>query len=125
MKPPLEHEEQVTLAKWLTLKWYTFYKSPSETYTTSWNQKRKNKEEGVTKWFPDTVVVLQRGSLLFVELKRKRPTLKNGKPWAPLNKPTPEQLHWIETLESIENVGAVVAYGSQEAIDVIEHLESL
>ena len=45
MEIPLETFEQIKLANWLRFNNYTFYKSPSETFTTSWNQKRKNKAE--------------------------------------------------------------------------------
>ena len=45
IKAPLETVEQKTLARYLKLKGYRFYKSPSETYTTSWKQKAKNKAE--------------------------------------------------------------------------------
>jgi len=42
---PLESFEQEKLANYLRAHNYTFFKTPSETYTTSWNQKRKNKLE--------------------------------------------------------------------------------
>ena len=67
-----EHQESVMLANWLRSRGYLFYKSPSETFTTSWNQKRKNKSEGVSKGFPDYTIVLKRGSLLFIELKKAK-----------------------------------------------------
>jgi hypothetical protein len=49
MEVPLETIEQQSLAWWLRVNNYLFYKSPSETFTKSWSQKRKNTLEGVTK----------------------------------------------------------------------------
>ncbi len=40
--------ETQLLAKWLNDQGYWFTKSPNETYTTSWRQKRKNTLEGVS-----------------------------------------------------------------------------
>lgn len=67
-----EHQETVLFANWLRANGYLFFKVPSETYTTSWNQKRKNSAEGSSKGFPDMVIVLKRGSLAFVEMKKAR-----------------------------------------------------
>jgi len=39
---PLETTEQQTLAYWLRAQGYIFYKSPSETWTSSHKQRRKN-----------------------------------------------------------------------------------
>jgi hypothetical protein len=39
---PLETIEQQNLANYLRANNYLFYKSPSETFTKSWKQKRKN-----------------------------------------------------------------------------------
>lgn len=77
MNVPLESIEQETLANWLRANNYMFYKSPSETWTSSWNQKRKNKLEGVTKGYPDTTIILKNKKLLFIELKRQKKVLKS------------------------------------------------
>lgn len=122
---PLETIEQQSLAMWLRSKNYLFYKSPSETYTKSWTQKRKNKMEWVTKGFPDIVIVLKRGSLLFIELKRQRRKLKNWKLWASPSKVAPEQKKWCETLNNIDNTGACICYWWQEAVAQIEYFENL
>ena len=123
IKAPLETVEQKTLARYLKLKGYRFYKSPSETYTTSWKQKAKNKAEWVTKWFPDTVIILKRWSLLFIELKRQWNLLNNWKIGASSSTTSPEQLLWKNDLNAILNVQCNICYWAQEAIDLIEKLE--
>lgn len=122
---PLESYEQIALANYLRRNNYLFYKSPSETYTTSWNQKRKNKLEWVTKWFPDTCIVLKRGALLFVELKRCRNVLKNWTIWASPSTVSQEQIEWVDQLNKIFNVQANICYGHKEAIEVIERIEKV
>lgn len=125
MTVPLETVEQQSLAWWLRANKYLFYKSPSETYTTSWNQKRKNTLEGVTKGFPDIVIVLKRWSLLFIELKRQRKKLKNWELWASPSKVSDEQVKWQQTLDNLENIGACICYGHKEAIEKILYYENL
>lgn len=115
MKPPLETEEQQTLAHWLRLNNYIFYKSPSETFTKSWKQKRKNKLEWVTKWFPDLTIILKRWSLLFIELKRQSKSL---------SRVSEEQKFWIEELNKIKNVEAKVCYWAKDWIRIIEEMEN-
>jgi len=114
---PLEHDECVTFVQWMEVKKLMFTHIPNETYTTSWNQKRKNKAEGVKKGFPDYVIVIpkdksKRGKshLLLVEMKRR----KGGKA-------TPEQLSWIAAMNDIENIQAVVCKGAEDAISFISN----
>jgi len=125
VKAPTESEEQIALADWLRLNNYLFYKSPSETYTTSWSQKRKNKAEWVTKGFPDITIVLKRRSLLFIELKKQGNILNNGKRWVSSWKVSEEQKKWIETLSRVDNIEACVCYGAEEAINLIKKIEIL
>lgn len=122
---PLETYEQQALANWLRANNYVFYKSPNETFTKSWNQKRKNTLEGVSKGFPDTTIILKRGSLLFIELKRQRPILKNWKLGVAPSKISEEQIFWIDKLSKLENIDAIVCYWYKEAIEKIKYYESL
>lgn len=122
---PLETVEQQSLAWWLRANNYLFYKSPSETYTTSWKQKKKNTLEGVTKGFPDIVIVLKRKSLLFIELKRQRETWKNWGLIASPSKVSDEQKMWCNTLDKINNIWACICYGHKEAIEKILYYENL
>lgn len=125
MTVPLETYEQQALANYLRMHNYLAYKSPSETFTKSWSQKRKNKLEGVTKWFPDTVIILKRGSLLFIELKRQRIVLKNWTLWRSPSTVSKEQKQWIEELNKLDNIQAEIAYGHEEAISIIERIENI
>lgn len=113
---PLETIEQQTVAKWLDFNNYIFSKIPSETFTKSWSQKRKNKIEWLKPWLPDLIIILKRWSLLFIELKRAKKSL---------SKVSKEQKDWIDSLNNISNVQAVVCYGSEEAINTILKLENL
>lgn len=123
-KIPLETIEQQQLAYWLRANNYLFYKSPSETYTKSWNQKRKNTLEWVTKWFPDMTIILKKWSLLFIELKRRKKILKSWKIWVSPSVVSEEQKEWQRRLNEIENVQCEIGYGSDEAIEIIKNLEN-
>jgi len=116
-----EHQEACILANWLRFNGYSFHHSPNETYTTSWNQKRKNTQEGVSKWFPDYTIILKRGSLLFIELKKAK--WKRG--WLNWSQISEEQKQWIENLERINNVAAEFAFGWEDAINKIKEYEQI
>lgn len=68
------------------------------------------KAEGVKAGYPDILLDVARGRWhgLRIEMKRKP------------NKPTPEQLDWIARLRA-HGYMAVVCYGADEAIGVIQH----
>lgn len=122
---PKETEEQIQLATRLRYKNYIFSKIASETYTTSWDQKRKNKLEWVNKWVPDTIILLKnKNALVFIELKRQKKVLKNWDLSSSNSKVSEEQTKWIENLNKIENIGAYVCYGADEAITLIEKIEN-
>lgn len=67
-----EHNHAVLFANWLRENNYIFHHSPNETFTKFHNVRRKNMLEGVAKGFPDYCIILKRGSLLFIELKKAR-----------------------------------------------------
>ncbi len=120
---PTENLEQEKLANYLRAHNYIFYKSPSETWTSSWRQKRKNKLEWVTKGFPDTTIILKRWSLLFIELKRQKRILKNGKFGASPSVVSKEQVKWQKELSCLDNIESLICYGADEAIEKIKELE--
>ena len=120
---PLETIEQQVLANRLRFNKYLFYKSPSETFTKSWKQKRKNTLEWVTKWFPDICIILKWESLLFIELKRQKRVLKSWKLWASPSVVSLEQIQWIQELNKIDNVEAHICYWADEAINLIKTIE--
>lgn len=122
---PLETIEQQILANYLRRNDYIFSKIPSETFTKSWRQKRKNKLEWTSKGVPDTLIILKRWSLLFIELKRQCKILKSWKVWKSPSVVSEEQKMWIEELNKINNVQATVCYWAEEAIKKIEEIEKI
>lgn len=113
---PLETIEQQALVIWLERNNYIFSKIASETFTKSWKQKRKNKLEWLKAWLPDLLIILKRWSLLFLELKRAKKSL---------SKVSEFQKKWIEELNNIQNVQAVVCYWTEEATNTILKIENL
>lgn len=106
---PTEHEECVVLVEYLKLKNIKHTHINNEMWTNSWKQKMKAKKEGVSRGFPDYLILLP-GKLLFIEMKR----VKGGKV-------SPQQKEWIEELNKIgSNVEAIVCKGADIAIDEIE-----
>ncbi len=116
-----EHNHAVLFANWLRENNYFFHHSPNETFTKFHNVRRKNTLEGVAKGFPDYCIILKRGSLLFIELKKAR--WKRGG----LNgsKISPEQAIWISELWKIENVWAFFAHWFEEAKKIVMEMEGL
>lgn len=106
---PYEEEEQRIVVDWLERNNYIFTAIPNSTYTTSWNQKRKNHAMGLRSGLPDLVIILKDYSgILFVEMKRR----KGGTV-------SKEQKRWLEELNKIDNVEAIVAKGADEAINYL------
>lgn len=115
---PLEDAEQATFVQWLELNGLLFSATAQSTWTTSWNQKRKNYQTGLRKGVPDLIVIIpaeksadDKPYLLFIEMKRTKGSVVS-----------PEQKVWIEAINSIlaEDVAAFVAYGADEAIRIVE-----
>ena len=84
----------------------------------------RNKKIGVSKWFPDYIIFLKNGGILFLEMKLPRKILKNGKLGASPSKISPEQTEWIEFLQKIDNADARIAYGFDEAKEIVERCEN-
>jgi len=105
---PLETDEQQTVVQYLELKGYKFSAIPNSTYTKSWKQKAKNKAEGLRAGLPDLLIVLP-NLLLFIEMKRTKGGVVS-----------PVQKEWIEELNKIDGVKAIVCKGADEAIENIE-----
>lgn len=115
---PLEDAEQETFVQWLELNGLLFSAIAQSTWTTSWNQKRKNYQTGLRKGVPDLIVIIpaeksadDKPYLLFIEMKRTKGSVVS-----------PEQKVWIEAINSIlaDDVAAFVAYGADEAIGIVE-----
>jgi len=115
MNIPLEEEEQIMLANWLNMKNIKFTAIPNSTFTTSWNQKRKNKAMGLNAGLPDLMIILPKKepALIFIEMKRQKKSLSVVRK---------AQKEWINNLNTIENVQAEICYGAEEAINLIENM---
>lgn len=111
---PTEAQEAATLVAYLRVKGFKFWHTPNETGSSDEARRRaiRIKREGGSKGFPDYGIIIG-SSLLFVELKRVKGS-----------KTSPEQLAWIQALNEISNVEAIIAYGAQDAIEFINKLLS-
>jgi hypothetical protein len=109
-QPPLpyEEEEPVALVQWLELSGYIFTSIPNSTWTPSRKQKRKNYAMGLRSGLPDLLIILPGKGLLFIEMKRQ----KGGEI-------SECQKIWIEELNKIEGVEAIVCKGFEEAKKII------
>ena len=58
-------------------------------------------------------------------MKLPRKILKNGKLGASPSKISPEQKEWIEFLQKIDNAEARIAYGFDEAKEIVMECENL
>ncbi len=112
MKPktiyPSEQLECEAFANYLRMKQIPFTHISNETYTTSWNQKRKNKLAGVSSGVPDYLCIVN-NKLIFIEMKK----VKGGVV-------SENQKYWIDQLNHVTNVYAHVCYGVEEAIQLIQ-----
>ncbi len=119
---PTEAEEQEAFVEWLELKGLKFSCIPNATYAggygsgkeqRNWGALARLKKQGLRPGLPDLLIVIPNKVLIFIEMKRA----KRG-----LSKISPEQILWIEALDSVNNVGAQVCYGASEAITLMEDL---
>lgn len=104
---PSEFSECMVLVQYLeelqrSGKIKLFTHIPNETYTSSWNAKRKNVSMGVMGGFPDYVVITN-SQTLFIEMKKSKGGTVSDK-----------QKAWIKALNE-SGLKAVVCNGYQEA----------
>ena len=124
-----EQQEAYILSDWLKLNGYKFTHIPNETGghgKLQIIQAIKKRKMGVSIGFPDYVIILKRGSFLFIELKRERNTKKDGTLKALSSdgiEIRPEQIQWIDSLNAVDNVDAYICFGADEAIETIKRLE--
>ena len=127
INPPSETIEQQKLVQWLRIKKIPHYAPTNENQSSFTNRavalrvEAKAKSMGKSKGIPDIVIPIANKYYhhLYIELKRARKRLKNGKTSVSHTKVSPEQKKWLETLRD-EGSFAVVCYGSSMAIEVIE-----
>lgn len=103
-----EYHECIALAEYLEQmrrlgKIRLFTHIPNETFTTSWNQKIKNKRMGVNRGFPD-YIVLTDTQMVVIEMKR----MAGGTV-------SKEQKEWIKEFTRL-GIPAKVCKGYDEAV---------
>lgn len=114
---PTEDVEEARFSSWCDERKYLHWHVPQETYTTSWKQKAHNKSLGVKAGVSDHWVKIPTpnrpwGVLVVIEFKRQFG-----------NTPTDEQIAFLNSLDTIDNIAPVCCYGCDEAIKMVEELE--
>lgn len=109
---PTEEQEQRWFVTWLRVKGLKHWRTPNETYTTSYRQKAKNKALGVQAGIPDLFVIVG-DRLIAVEMKRR----KGGSL-------TTTQKHWLQDLNDV-GVEARMCRGFEEAKAFVEEVQRL
>lgn len=106
---PLEDEEYDLIVKYLDDMGFVYTHVPMETYTTSWNVKKRNKRIGVKSGFPDYIIIIpywwvgkRHNVLLFAEIKRRKGSKLRA-----------NQKEWLHNLRSCNEL-AEVFYGADE-----------
>lgn len=106
---PTEAEEARRLVAYLRIKGYKFTHIANETGSgrTAMLQGRRNKQQGVSKGFPDYLIIVN-NRLIAIELKRTKGSTI-----------TQEQKDWLEALQNA-GVPARICKGALDAIDFIQ-----
>jgi hypothetical protein len=118
---PSEEEEQKALIKWLKKNNYFFFANVNENKQSFTNKflatkiEAKSKSMGKVKGVSDLCVFTE-NTIVFIELKKQRPVLKNGSLGVPMSKPTDEQIEFIAKVNGFKYAYGFVAFGCDEAI---------
>lgn len=115
---PKEDDEAVCLSTWLKLKKIPHTHVPLEGKMQIVYMK-KLAAMGCSKGFPDYIIFTPTKQL-FVELKRRRITKKNGEPGASPSKVGKEQQEWVDSINCYDYAEARICYGWNEAQEFIE-----
>ena len=115
-----EAQEQKNLVQWLELNNYKFTAVPNDTFTKSWAIKNKNKSIWVRPWMSDLIIILKRGNILFLELK-KSPWKKWGMNWSVVSE---HQLSWQKAINSCVWVQYEIVQWCEKSIELIKRLDN-
>lgn len=124
-----EEQEAIIFANWLRSNWYTFTHIANESGLppkVAMLSAIKKKKMWVSPWFPDFCIILKRGSILFIEMKRTLSGTdyrKDGKLLANAPHMSPEQQVWIDVLNGIDNVWAFLCYWLEECKKKVQEME--
>ncbi len=127
MEIAIESEEQKALVEWLRYKKIFHFSIPNENQGSFTNRKvamiqqRKAASMGKIKGSSDLAILLP-DTILFLELKRKRKTLKNGKLSNSHSKPSKEQLAFLDKVDTFKYATAAVGYGARHSMEIIKEL---
>lgn len=128
MTIPKEDQEAKDFAKLLNMMGYKFTHIANEIDIPGKGAiiaGAKGRAMGVSKGFPDYMIISKSGSLVFIELKRQRKILKNGKLGASPSKVQPEQVEWIDRLSQLQNVHATICYWYRDALAFISNIDNI
>jgi hypothetical protein len=114
-----EDYEQQQLVSYLEYKQYTYTSIPNSTFTKSWSVKAKNKALWLRPWMSDLIIILKRGNVLFLELKKARGK-QWGLNWSVISK---FQLNWQEKINECKWSQYVICHWYLHWIKTIESLE--
>ena len=109
---PTEDSEEFALTAWLDANGYTHFHVPQETFTRSWGVKMKSKKLGVRRGVPDHWVIVPTSGvniLVAIEMKRTQGGVISDYQFAMIHK-----------LNDCKGIIALVANGSEEAIEIVE-----
>lgn len=125
----LEAYEQMLLVEYLEDKGLKFTAIPNSTFTKSYMQQMKNKATGLRPGLCDILVLVPTATqgicTIWIELKRKRKILNNGKLGASPSTTSEQQIEWIQELNKCESTEARICFGAEESIAYIEELEKV
>ena len=109
-----ETQECIIFAKILRSKGFLFSKIPSEIWTPSYNQIKKQKAEWLNKWVPDYLIIVPKKNwkeeLVFIEMKKQKGWIVSE-----------HQKKWLESLNKCW-VKAVVCKWVIEAVNFISKI---
>lgn len=118
---PTEAEDCIAFVQWLELQKLRFSHIPMETYTKSMRTKSLNRQMGVRAGLPDYLIVIPnpaaddaghpKNTLLFIEMKREG---------TPPSAVSDAQVEWLDELDQVAGVRAVVARGFDEAVAAVQ-----
>lgn len=120
-----EADEQKFLVQWLRAKKIFHFAPTNENNTYKQNPKyamiaeQKAKAMGKLKGTSDLIVMLPT-KILFIELKRRKKLLKNGKYSTSHTNISKEQIDFLENVAQFSYADSAVCYGAKEAIEYIE-----
>jgi len=119
-KPWSEAWEQQQLCSRLDINWYVYTAIINDMWTSSFAQKNKAKALWLKPWMSDMIIILKRGNVLFLELKKAK--WKRG--WNNWSVVSEHQLFWQEKINECSWSQYVIGYGYKQAIEEIELLEN-